>query len=58
LRIRSEPATLKPVNSAPVVYREEVLTIMGVLGDIRAELQKINTQLGGDDGEEEEEDDV
>jgi hypothetical protein len=31
---------------------------MGVLGDIRAELQKISIQLGGDDGEEEEEDDA
>jgi hypothetical protein len=45
------------VNAEPVVYREEVLTIMGVLGDIRAELQKINIQLGGDDEAEEEEDD-
>jgi hypothetical protein len=40
----------------PVVYREEVLTIMGVLGDIRLELERINRTLGGDDGEEEEED--
>jgi len=46
------------VNAEPVVYREEVLTIMGVLGDIRAELQKINIQLGGEDGEEAEEDDA
>jgi hypothetical protein len=46
------------VDSEPLVYREEVLTIMGVLGDIRAELQKLNVQLGGDDGEEEEEDDA
>jgi hypothetical protein len=38
------------VDAEPVVYREEVLTIMGGLGDIRAELQKINVQLGGDDG--------
>jgi hypothetical protein len=28
------------VNAEPVVYREEVLTIMGFLGDIRAELQR------------------
>ena len=41
-----------------IIYREEVLTIMGVLGDIRAELEKMNSQLGGDDGEEEEEDDA
>jgi len=46
------------VNTEPIVYREEVLTIMGVLGDIRAELEKLNLQLGGDDGEEEEEDDA
>jgi len=46
------------VDPEPIVYREEVLTIMGVLGDIRAELQKMNVQLGGDDGEEEEEDDA
>jgi hypothetical protein len=39
----------------PVVYREEVLTIMGVLGDIRWELQRIRRTLQEDDGEEEEE---
>ena len=42
----------------PVVYREEVLTIMAVLGDIRLELERINRTLGGDNGEEEEEDDA
>ena len=42
----------------PVVYREEVLTIMTVLGDIRYELQKIHRTLGGDDAEEEEEEDA
>jgi hypothetical protein len=46
------------MDAEPIVYREEVLTIMGVLGDIRAELEKINIQLGGNDGEEEEEDDA
>lgn len=45
------------MTTEPVVYREEVLTIMGVLGDIRAELQKLIDQLGGDYGEEEEEED-
>ncbi len=40
----------------PVVYREEVLTIMGVLGDIRLEVERIYCTLGGDNGEEEEED--
>ncbi len=39
----------------PVVYREEVLTIIGVLGDIRLELEGIHDLLLGDDGEEEEE---
>jgi hypothetical protein len=39
----------------PVVYREEVLTTMGVIGDIRWELQRIRRTLQGDDGEEEEE---
>jgi hypothetical protein len=39
----------------PVVYREEVLTIMGVLGDIRLELGEIHDLLQGDGGEEEEE---
>jgi hypothetical protein len=42
----------------PVVYREEVLTIMAVLGDIRLELERINRTLGGDNGEEEEEEDA
>lgn len=42
----------------PVVYREEVLTIMGVLGDIRLELEQINRTLGGDNGEEEEGEDA
>jgi hypothetical protein len=39
----------------PVVYREEALTIMGVIGDIRWELRRIRHTLEGDDGEEEEE---
>ncbi len=38
----------------PVVYREEVLTIMQVLGDIRSELEQIRDALLEDDGEEEE----
>jgi hypothetical protein len=45
-----------PSRMEPVMYREEVLTIIGVLGDIRLELERINRTLGGDDGEEEEED--
>jgi hypothetical protein len=46
------------VDTERIIYREEVLTMMGVLGDIRAELEKMNIQVGGDDGEEEEEDDA
>jgi len=46
------------VDAERIIYREEVLTIMGVLGGIRAELEKMNIQLGGDDGEEEEEEDA
>jgi hypothetical protein len=37
-----------------VIYREEVLTVMGVLGDIRQELIRIRQELE-DNGEEEEE---
>jgi hypothetical protein len=45
------------VAQEPVVYREEVLTIMGVLGDIRAELTAIRGLLGDENGEAETEDD-
>jgi BMFP domain-containing protein YqiC len=39
-----------------VVEREEWLVVMGILGDTRAELKKLNALLGGDDdGSEEEE---
>jgi hypothetical protein len=47
-----------PRGVEPEVYREEVLTIMTVLGDIRYELQRIHQVLGGDDAEEEEEEDA
>lgn len=40
---------------ARVVYREEVLTIMGVIGDIRFELRRIRKALEDDDEAEEEE---
>ena len=43
---------------ARVVYREEVLTIMGVLGDIRHELQEIHALLEDDDEAEEDETDA
>jgi hypothetical protein len=38
----------------PLIYREEVLTIMELLGDIRHELRGIREDLR-DDGEEEQE---
>lgn len=38
-----------------MVYREEALTVMGVIGDIRDELRQIKLLLQEDDGEEEEE---
>jgi hypothetical protein len=39
-----------------VIEREEWLLVMGILGDIREELKKLNALLGGDDdGPEEEE---
>jgi hypothetical protein len=39
-----------------MIYREEVLTIMGVVGDIRADVQAIRRILEDGDAEEEEED--
>jgi hypothetical protein len=44
------------VDVEQVVYREEVLTIMWVLGDIREELRRIRRTLEGENGEEEEND--
>jgi hypothetical protein len=43
------------VQPEPLVYREEVLTIMGVIGDIRAEARRIRELLEEDDEAEEEE---
>jgi hypothetical protein len=37
-----------------LIYRDEVLTIMGVLGDVRAELETIRRTLRDEDDEEEE----
>jgi hypothetical protein len=37
----------------PVVYREEVLTMMGMIGDIRHELRVIVSLLEDEHGEEE-----
>ena len=43
--------------SEPLIYREEVLTTMAILGDIRFEVKEIHRPLDEDeDGEEEEED--
>ena len=38
------------------IYRGEVITIMGVLADIRSKVDSILDALEGDDGEEEAED--
>lgn len=40
--------------SEPVIEREEVVSLLAVLFDIRRELTFIRIILGGDDGEEEE----
>jgi hypothetical protein len=39
-----------------VIEREEWLIALGILGDIRAELERLVQLLGGGDDEEEEED--
>lgn len=41
-----------------MIYREEVLTIMMMLGDQRDELIKIRRLLEGEDGEEEAQEDA
>jgi hypothetical protein len=41
-----------------VIYREEVLTVMGLLGDIRHEVVKMRSLMEDDDGEEEEKEDA
>ena len=43
---------------SPVVYRDEVLLIMGVLADIRHELEAIHAVLEDDDEAEEDETDA
>jgi hypothetical protein len=46
-----------PCLSVETIEREEWLIVMGILADIRHELQKLNRLLrGDDDGEKEEED--
>ena len=41
----------------PVIYREEVLTMMVVVGDIRREVERIRWLLDDEDDEEETEED-
>ncbi len=41
----------------PVIYREEVLTTMVVVGDIRREVERIRWLLDDEDDEEEAEED-
>jgi hypothetical protein len=42
------------VVDEPLIYREAVLTIMVVLGDMRTELQRLRRVFDEDDEEEEE----
>jgi hypothetical protein len=44
-------------SEAPLIYREEVLTIMGVIGDINVNLARLLRIAEDDDGEEEANDD-
>ena len=37
----------------PVTYRQEVLTIMGLIGDLTFAAQRLRQLAEGDDGEEE-----
>jgi hypothetical protein len=54
---RGVQATIDVVSEPePVIYREEVTAILGVLADILVEVRDIAGQLRGDDGGEEEED--
>ena len=41
------------MDREPLLYREEVLTIMGVVGDIRVDVRRIRELLDDDDEEEE-----
>jgi hypothetical protein len=53
LRLARTSSTISATSTAqPIVYREEVLTVIGVLGDIRQELVAIR-QLLEEDGEAE-----
>jgi hypothetical protein len=55
LTVRLWPRTIpRMAEVSPIIYREEVLTLMGVVGDIRQELRRIRRALEDDDEEEEE----
>jgi hypothetical protein len=41
----------------PVIYRQEVLTIMGLIGDLTFAVQRMVRLIEGEDGEEEEDED-
>jgi hypothetical protein len=54
---RGVQATIDVVSEPePVIYREEVTAILGVLADILVEVRDIAGQLRGDDDGAEEED--
>jgi hypothetical protein len=44
------------VEDEPVIYRQEVLTIMGLIGDLTFAAQRLVQLIEGEDGEEEETD--
>ena len=46
------------MESEPVVSHEDVTTLMGMIGDIKANVAAIVRLLSEDDGEEEEEDET
>jgi hypothetical protein len=43
------------VESAPLIYREEVLAIIGALADLVVEVRQIREEIQGDNDEPEEE---
>ncbi len=47
---------LNAVAQEPVIYRQEVLTIMGLIGDLTFAVQRLLQLAEGEDGEEEEAD--
>ena len=57
LRQTSRHASIPDVAEEPVSYRQEVLTIMGLIGDLTFAVQRLLQLIEGDDGEEEADED-